>query len=66
MYRNILIILGLLSFTACSQNQPEPKAQIKVKQVVKEPVKVKAQAEVLKEFIPEHIKRSRIEVVKHY
>jgi len=78
MYKKILLILGLLVFTACSQNKPEPKVEVAVKTPLKIPLKtpvqtaerIAVQTEVLNteptEFIPEHIKRSRIEVVKHY
>ena len=72
MYKNILIVLGLLVLTACSQNKLEPEVKEKVKTVVHEPVKLKVQTKELKEivveeeFIPEHLKHSKIEVVKHY
>ena len=67
MYKIILITLGLLFFTACSQNTPEPEVKTKViKAVSKEPTKVKVQTKVVEEFIPEHLKHSKIEVVKHY
>ena len=74
MYKNTLIILGLLFFTACSQTTPEVKAELKtpikiaVKEpvAVREPIKVEVQTEVVKDFIPEHLKHSKIEVVKHY
>jgi PBP1b-binding outer membrane lipoprotein LpoB len=62
MYKNILLILGLLLLSSCSQNKPEPK----VEAVVKTPVKTEAVIAEPTEFIPEHIKRSSIEVVKHY
>ena len=69
MYKNILMILGLLVFTACSQNKPEPKIP-KPPKVVKTPIKAPIKNEVLTEtsteFIPEHIRRSHIEVVEHY
>lgn len=82
MYKNILLILGLLLFTACSQIQPEVKqVEPKVEVVTKAPLKtlnripVKTETQIkteiqseatITEFIPEHIKRSRIEVVEHY
>jgi len=81
MYKNILLILGLLIlglllFTACSQVQPEvkevePKVEVVTKAPLKTlnriPVKTETQSEAtITEFIPEHIKRSRIEVVEHY
>jgi len=84
MYKNILLILGFLLFTACSQIQPEVKeVKPKVEVVIKPPLKplnlipVKTEREreteteteseaIITEFIPEHIKRSHIEVVEHY
>ena len=70
MYKNILIILGLLLFSACSQNQPKTEVKIPIKTAIKtairEPVKVEVQTEVATDFIPEHLKHSKIEVVKHY
>lgn len=72
MYRNILITLGFLLFSACTQTKPtqptKPKEEVKIpiKTVVKEPIKVEVKAEVLKDFIPEHLKNAKIEVVKHY
>ena len=84
MYKNILIILGVLALAACSQNKPEPEVKKKIesevktevtpkvkkeiKAVVKKDVKelVKVEVEDPIEFIPEHIRRSSIEVVKHY
>ncbi len=64
MKKNILILLGLLFVTACSQNKPEVEAQ---PTIVKTPIKTEvSNNEVPTEFIPEHIKRSKIEVVKHY
>ena len=71
MYKNSLMILVLLSFTACNQSKPAPtpKAEAKIpKEQIKQPVK-EAVSNIVPtptEFIPEHIKRSRIEVVKHY
>jgi len=58
MYKNILMILGLLLLSACSQNKPNPE--------VKEEVKTEVVTETAEEFIPEHLKHSKIEVVKHY
>ena len=68
MYKKILIILGLLVFSACSQTKPKPKEEVKIpiKTAVKEPVKVEIKTEEVKDFIPEHLKNSKIEVVKHY
>jgi hypothetical protein len=74
MYKNILLILGFLVLTACSQNKPEPKVEAVVQTPVQTPVETAerrpVQTEVLSveptEFIPEHIRRSRIEVVRHY
>jgi len=80
MYKKTLLILGLLVFSACSQNKPEPKPKVEVavKTPLKEPLKtpiqtaerIAVETEVLNteptEFIPEHIRRSKIEVVKHY
>ncbi len=63
MKKNILIILSLLFLTACSQKQPKVKVQPIAVQV---PSKKEPIVEQPKEFIPEHIRRSRIEVVKHY
>ena len=62
MYKNILMILGLLLLSACSQNKPNPE----VKTEVKEEVKMEVVTETAEEFIPEHLKHSKIEVVKHY
>ena len=78
MYKKNLIILGLLVFTACSQNKPEVKTETIVKVPtptaitvpIKVPIKEVTETRVLTEtdtdFIPEHIRRSRIEVVEHY
>jgi len=70
MYKNILLIVGLLLLSACSQNKPEPKVEVVVKTPVQTaeriPVKTEAVSAELTEFIPEHIRRSKIEVVKHY
>ena len=92
MYKNILLILGFLLFTACSQIQPEvkevkPKVEVVIKPPLKPlnliPVKTERETEsereseresetereseaIITEFIPEHIKRSHIEVVEHY
>jgi PBP1b-binding outer membrane lipoprotein LpoB len=70
MYKNTLLILGLLLLSSCSQNKPEPKIEAVVKTPIKtaERIPVKTEAVIAEptEFIPEHIKRSSIEVVKHY
>jgi PBP1b-binding outer membrane lipoprotein LpoB len=74
MYKNILLILGFLVFSACSQNKPEPKVEVVVKTPIQTAERIPessnntevVMAEPTTEFIPEHIKRSRIEVVKHY
>ena len=82
MKKNILITLMLLSFVGCSEKEVTPKVSVKeavenepIKPVENEPIKPVAMdinksivipiTETV-EFIPEHIKRSSIEVVKHY
>jgi len=62
MYRNILIVMGLLLLSSCSQIKPTPKVKAEIKSEDKNDTK----SEVVEEFIPEHLKHSRIEVVKHY
>ena len=66
MYKNILIILGLLLLSSCSQPKPTPKVKEKIKKEIKAEDKNNTKEEVVEEFIPEHLKHSKIEVVKHY
>ncbi len=64
MYKKIctlyIIVLGL---TACTQTQSEPKPEVQT--AVKIPVKNENLNSESQEFIPEHIRRSHIEVVPH-
>lgn len=65
MHKSTFMILGFLFLTACSQNKPTPalKKEALQEEIVKN---TDIKDEVLREFIPEHIKKSKIEVVKHY
>jgi PBP1b-binding outer membrane lipoprotein LpoB len=60
MKKNIFMTLVLLSFVGCSEKEPTPKSPKTDK------VEIRMTNNDSVEFIPEHIKRSRIEVVKHY
>ena len=66
MHKNMLIILGLLLLSACSQTKPTPEVKEEVKKEIKAKDQNDTKAEVMEEFVPEHLKHSKIEVVKHY
>jgi len=66
MYKNILIVLGLLLLSSCSQTKPTPEVKEEIKKEATTEVHNNIEPEVVEEFIPEHLKHSRIEVVKHY
>ena len=69
MKKYIFITLVLFSFSSCSQKTPTAKVSVKEssdKNITKEIVVNEPQNIVSTDFIPEHIRRSRIEVVKHY
>jgi hypothetical protein len=61
MKRNIFMTFVLLAFLGCSEKEPEPALKKAV-----DVNKTTSKEAVSPDFVPEHIKRSRIEVVKHY
>ncbi len=77
---NKLVLVGfvLLIVVGCSDKQEEikPKKELKVKKIENNETKIKIKTDtnttkknmmvIKEEFIPEHIRRSHIEVVEHY
>jgi len=68
MKKNILMTLVLLTYLGCSEKEPTPKAPLKEGvDVNKTVLETTPKTTVLSpDFVPEHIRRSHIEVVKHY
>ncbi|CAA6818617.1 MAG: Unknown protein [uncultured Sulfurovum sp.] len=63
MKKTILMLSVILFFIGCSEKEPTPKAPTKDRVEIRTS---SAEPTISAEFIPEHIRRSRIEVVKHY
>ena len=66
MKKNIVMVLAILVFIGCSDKEPIPKEPAPQKVEIKVSSSnqtVQTQA-VVEEFIPEHIRRSTIEVVE--
>ena len=62
----INLIVGLFVFVACSEKtEPTIKPTVRANSTPKS-VKTPPKNEAVSEFIPEHIRRSHIEVVEHY
>ncbi|HHH54491.1 MAG TPA: hypothetical protein ENK91_12595 [Bacteroidetes bacterium] len=61
MVKSILVGLVLLSFLACSEKKPIP-----VQKKHLDLAQTKTETKTSEEFIPEHIRKSKIEVVKRY
>jgi PBP1b-binding outer membrane lipoprotein LpoB len=68
MKKNIFITLALLVvlvFLSCSEKEPiPPKAPVKEKVEIR--ITDVKKSSVPADFVPEHLKHSKIEVVKHY
>ena len=65
MNRSVLLVFSLLLLVACSEKQKEVKPKIKELLEGNKTEAVKMMV-IPEEFVPEHIKHSHIEVVKHY
>ncbi len=65
MKKVILIVITLFLIVACSQHQSEVKVEKLPPTKAADRDEVASSNEVAEEFIPEHIRRSKIEVVKH-
>jgi len=64
MHKNIWVILGVLLLQACSQ-QAEKVTEVTPNTIRTETPQVAVDT-VSDDFVPEHIRRSHIEVVPHY
>lgn len=63
MKKNVLIVSVMLLFIGCSEKEPTPKTPAKDKVDIRTS---SAEGSVPDDFVPEHIRRSNIEVVKRY
>jgi PBP1b-binding outer membrane lipoprotein LpoB len=63
MKKNIFMTLVILIFLGCSEKEAVPKTPVKEKIEIRV---TNAEHSIPEDFIPEHLKHSKIEVVKHY
>ncbi|CAA6808975.1 MAG: Unknown protein [uncultured Sulfurovum sp.] len=61
MKQNIFVALTILLFMGCSEKEPTPEVPKKEKVDIR---MSQADKNRVEEFVPEHIKRSKIEVVE--
>lgn len=69
MKKNIFMMVVVLLFVACSEKKVEPKAPASEKidiRTSKADKSVPVEKNVPADFVPEHIRKSKIEVVKRY